>query len=175
MELAYTPPLQSASFSCKSSLSLSLVSSSRYLSLSLSLSLSLLHFPPLFLFPSFLFISSLLPVGPGIPSCGCKIDGVSRDNCCSGTRFQTRVHLEYTRRKALPTVMREKAAEGRRGEEKERARSDFSFAKREILWARHGLLSFANMAPRAPADTRRVLQEISRHMAANICRDERRC
>lgn len=54
----------------------------------------------------FLFLSlSLSPsTGPGIPSCGCKIDGASRDNCCSGTRFQTRVHLEYSWRKALPIV-----------------------------------------------------------------------
>lgn len=91
--------------------------------------------------------------GPGIPSCGCKIDGASRDNCCSGTRFQTRVHLEYTWRKALPIV------EGARREEK-RARSDFSFVKRffghDTVCYRSPIYSFAR------SRIRRVLQEISR-------------
>lgn len=83
------------------------------LTVSFSFYLSCVH-----LFPSFSFCNtlssfflsssfslSLSPsIGPGIPSCGCKIDGASRDNCCSGTRFQTRVHLEYSWRKALPIV-----------------------------------------------------------------------
>lgn len=111
--------------------------------------LSLLH-------SSFSFLLAFLPLlspftlspstGPGIPSCGCKIDGASRDNCCSGTRFQTRVHLEYTWRKALPIV------EGRRWEEK-RARSDFSFVKRffghDTVCYRSPIYSFA----RSRADT----------------------
>lgn len=145
MEPAYTPPpLQSASFFkifvlllrpflprsfsfSLSSLSLSFVSPLLSPSLACSLTLSL-SFPLLYLVsPS---------IGSGIPSCECKIDGASRDNCCSGTRFQTRIHLEYARRKALPVV--------RNGQEEVRPiggrkvgrvaivrkRSDFSFVKR---------------------------------------------
>lgn len=124
--------------------------------------LSLLHSPFYFLLllqcsllPRALFLFLPLPpsTGAGIPSCGCKIDGASQDNCCSGTRFQTRVHLEYTWRKALPIV------EGGWREEK-RARSDFSFVKRffghDTVCYRSPIYSFAR------SRIRRVLQEISR-------------
>lgn len=115
-------------------------------------SLSAILSPPPFSLPLSPF--TLSPsTGPGIPSCGCKIDGASRDNCCSGTRFQTRVHLEYTWRKALPIVER-----GRK--EEKRARSDFSFVKRffghDTVCYRSPIYSFAR------SQIRRVLQEISR-------------
>lgn len=137
-----SPPLL---FSCHFFHILSLLHSS--FSLLLSLQYSLLSFSLSFtLSPS---------TGPGIPSCECKIDGASRDNCCSGTRFQTRVHLEYTWRKALPIV-----GEGKRRREEKRARSDFSFVKRffghDTVCYRSPIYSFAR------SRIQRVLQEISR-------------
>jgi len=153
MEPAYTPLLlQSASFSR--------ILSSSSLTVSFTFYLSCIHLFPLLQYS--LLPPSLLPfspftlspsTSPGIPSCGCKIDGASRDNCCSGTRFQTRVHLEYTWRKALPIAER-----GRR--EEKRARSDFSFVKRffghDTVCYRSSIYSFAR------SRIRRVLQEISR-------------
>lgn len=91
--------------------------------LSHSISLTFIFFPPYLsaiLSPSPFTLSP--SIGPGIPSCGCKIDGASRDNCCSGTRFQTRVHLEYTWRKALPIV-------ARRGEDEERKRGRVAISR----------------------------------------------
>lgn len=140
MEPAYTPPpLQSASFSGI----LAFLLSHRFFlapSFSHSSPFSAFSLSP---FPSFpLFLSLSLSTGPGIPSCGCKIDGASRDNCCSGTRFQTRVHLEYTWRKALPMVD---------GRSKGRAHSDFSFVKR---FFGHDTVCYRSpIQPRVPVDT----------------------
>lgn len=125
-------------------------------SLSLSLTISFRSVPLLYSSPVSLFFFFPPPLyflspstGPGIPSCECKIDGASRDNCCSGTRFQTRVHLEYTWRKALPMVD---------GRSKGRARSDFSFVKR---FFGHDTVCYRSpIQPRVPR-IHRVFQEIS--------------
>lgn len=150
MEPAYTPPpLQSASF-FKIFVLLLRPFLPRSFSFSLSslfpssLSLSLFRFPPLFSLARLLANSLFFPllylvspsIGSGIPSCECKIDGASRDNCCSGTRFQTRIHLEYARRKALPVVRNGQEEVRPMGGRKVgrvaivRKRSDFSFVKR---------------------------------------------
>lgn len=139
MEPAYTPPHSAKCILLRNSRFPYL---SPFLSRSVSLVLIPLFLPSLFL-PFSLPLYSLSPsTGPGIPSCECKIDGASRDNCCSGTRFQTRVHLEYTWRKALPMVD---------GRSKGRARSDFSFVKR---FFGHDTVCYRSpIQPRVFADT----------------------
>lgn len=103
------------------------------LTVSFSFYLSYVHLFSFLLFlQSSFFLSSSFSLslspstGPGIPSCGCKIDGASRDNCCSGTRFQTRVHLEYSWRKALPIV---NGGGGRRGEDRGRKRGRVAISR----------------------------------------------